>query len=103
MYLDAKRAFDRVIREILIRRMYLDGVKDCSLLYFDQRLSNRKTIIEWNKELLMPIFDEQGRLVVLSTSKFFASAWFEKPPFCDVLRLYLKLFHEDITGSQVDV
>ena len=40
--------------------MYLDGVKDCSLLYFDQRLSNRKAIIEWNKELLMLIFDEQG-------------------------------------------
>ena len=60
LYLDARSAFDRVVREILIRRMYLDGTADHALLYFDQRLANRRTIIEWDKELLSPIADEQG-------------------------------------------
>ena len=40
--------------------MFLDGTADHGLVYFDQRLANRKTIIEWDKELLSPIHDEQG-------------------------------------------
>ena len=40
--------------------MYLDGTADTGLLFFDQRLGNRKTVIEWDKELLAPISDEQG-------------------------------------------
>ena len=60
LYLDARSAFDRVVRQILIRRMYLDGTADTGLLFFDQRLGNRKTVIEWDKELLAPISDEQG-------------------------------------------
>ena len=60
LYLDARSAFDRLVREILMRRMFLDGTADHALVYFDQRLTNRKTIIEWDKELLSPIHDEQG-------------------------------------------
>ena len=60
LYLDARSAFDRLVREILMRRMFLDGTADHALVYFDQHLTNRKTIIEWDKELLSPIHDEQG-------------------------------------------
>ena len=60
LYLDARSAFDRVVREILVRRLFSDGITDTSLLYIDQRLANRKTVIEWDKELLAPIDDEQG-------------------------------------------
>ena len=40
--------------------MYLDGTADHALLYIDKRFANRKTIIEWDKELDSPIADEQG-------------------------------------------
>ena len=60
LYLDARSAFDRVVHEILIRRFSLDGTTDASLVYLDQRLAHRKTVIEWEKELLTPIDDEQG-------------------------------------------
>ena len=42
------------------RILCLEGTEDHALLYFDQWLANRKTIIEWDKELLAPIDDEQG-------------------------------------------
>ena len=37
LYLDAKSAFDRALREILTRRMFLDGTSGHSLLYLDER------------------------------------------------------------------
>ena len=55
LYLDAKSAFDRAIRQILSRRMYLDGTSGHSLLYLDARLENRKTYVEWEKVLMGPI------------------------------------------------
>ena len=60
LYLDAKSAFDRALREILTRRMYLDGTGGHSLLYLDERLGNRVTFIEWEKTLMGPIHDQQG-------------------------------------------
>ena len=60
LYLDAKSAFDRALREILIRRMFLDGTGGHSLLFLDARLQNRKTIIEWESTLMGPINDQQG-------------------------------------------
>ena len=41
LLLDAKSAFDRVLREILVRRLYLDTEQDQRILYWDQRLSSR--------------------------------------------------------------
>ena len=60
LYLDAKSAFDRALREILIRRMYLDGTAGHSLLYLDKRLGNRVTFIDWEKTIMGQIHDEQG-------------------------------------------
>ena len=40
--------------------MYLDGTDGHSLLYLDARLKNRSTIIEWDKHLMGPIYDQQG-------------------------------------------
>ena len=60
LYLDAKSAFDRALREILTRRMYLDGTAGHSLLYLDERLGNRVTYIEWEKILMGPVHDQQG-------------------------------------------
>ena len=60
LYLDAKSAYDRALREILTRRMYLDGTCGKSLLFLDARLKNRVTYVEWDKEIMGPIKDQQG-------------------------------------------
>ena len=60
LFLDARSAFDRVVISFLIRNFYLNGIDGNSLEYLNNRLSNRVTVIEWDKELLGPINDEQG-------------------------------------------
>ena len=61
LYLDAKSAFDVVIREFLIKNLF--SLTDCcyqSVLYLNNRLENRKTFLDWNGQLMGPIDDEQG-------------------------------------------
>ena len=60
LFLDARSAFDRTIREILIRKLYLLGTNGNRLLYFDNRLKHRKTFCEWDHTVLGPIHDKQG-------------------------------------------
>ena len=60
LFLDAKSAFDRVVRQFLIRELYFSGMDGNSLLYIDHRLGNRKTFLEWNKILMGPIQDNIG-------------------------------------------
>ena len=60
LFLDARSAFDRTVREILIRLLYLHGTSGDRLLYFNNRLGNRKTFCEWDKKVLGPIHDVQG-------------------------------------------
>ena len=60
LYLDAKSAFDLVIRQFLVNKLYHYGIKDQGLLVIDQRLKNRKTICEWNGLFMGPIHDEWG-------------------------------------------
>ena len=60
LFLDAKSAFDFVLFEILGRRLYLDGTSDQNLSFILRRLENRITFCDWNKDLMGPIFDEQG-------------------------------------------
>ena len=60
LYLDAKSAFDLVVRQFLINNLYHYGIKDQGLLLIDQRLKNRKTICEWNGQLMGPIEDKWG-------------------------------------------
>ena len=58
--LDAKSAFDKVVRECAIRNAYLAGTTGHGLLYINSRLENRKTIVEWDKVLMGPVDDTLG-------------------------------------------
>ena len=60
LYLDARSAFDLVIRELLITKLYDYGIRDQGLLLLDERLKNRKTYCEWEKKLMGPIQDLWG-------------------------------------------
>ena len=60
LLLDAKSAFDLVLRQILIRRLYLDSPKDQRVIYWDKRLANRTTYCQWEDQLMGPISDELG-------------------------------------------
>ena len=60
LFLDARSAFDTVVTEFLVRNLYLAGVDGNSLIYINDRLSNRKTYCDWDKVIMGPIFDEQG-------------------------------------------
>ena len=60
LLLDAQSAYDRVVIEHAVRCAYLAGTQDEGLLYLDNRLRSRQTLIEWDKEILGPIKDTQG-------------------------------------------
>ena len=60
LFLDAKSAFDRVVPELLIRNLFLSGMNGNSLVYLNNRLTNRATYLEWNKTIMGPIKDELG-------------------------------------------
>ena len=60
IYLDAKNAFDLVLREILITDLYEIGIKDQGLVLIDEKLKNRKTVCEWDRILMGPIRDDCG-------------------------------------------
>ena len=60
LMLDAKSAFDKIVRQCAIRSAYLAGSQDQGLLYLDSRLASRKTYPEWDKTLMGPIEDLLG-------------------------------------------
>ena len=60
LLLDAKSAFDKVVRECAVRNAYLAGTTDQALLYVNSRLKHRKTFVEWDKVLMGPILDKLG-------------------------------------------
>ena len=61
LYLDAKSAFDVVLRELLVKNIFnINNNCSQSLLYLDNRLKSRETFLDWNGELMGPILDEQG-------------------------------------------
>ena len=60
LYLDARSAFDLVVREILVAKLYHGGIRDQGLVLIDERLKNRKTFCEWDKKLMGPIRDLWG-------------------------------------------
>ena len=60
LYLDAKSAFDLVQRELLVRNLYFSGTSGETLLYINNRLENRKTVLDWNGKLMGPVNDQQG-------------------------------------------
>ena len=60
LFLDAKSAFDAVIIPYLIRNLYLTGMHGQGVLFMDTRLRNRTTVLEFDKTMVGPIFDEKG-------------------------------------------
>ena len=60
LLLDAKSAFDLVLRQILVRRLFLDTTPDQRIRYWDLRLSNRTTFCQWEGDTMGPISDELG-------------------------------------------
>ena len=60
LLLDAKSAFDLVVREILVRRLFLDTTPDQRIRYWDLRLSNRVTFCLWDGKTMGPIHDQLG-------------------------------------------
>ena len=60
LLLDAKSAFDLVLREILVRRLFLDTTPNQRISYFNHRLANRTTYCQWDGQLMGPIKDQVG-------------------------------------------
>ena len=60
LYLDARSAFDRVMRELLVRNLYHTGTTGEELLLINNRLENRKTVVEWDGTMMGPIHDQGG-------------------------------------------
>ena len=60
MFLDAKSAFNKILREFCVKAAYLAGSKGQGLIYLDNRLLHRQTFIEWEKVLMGPIEDRLG-------------------------------------------
>ena len=40
--------------------MYLAGTSDQRLIYIDKRLTNRQTLVDFDYQLMGPIFDQRG-------------------------------------------
>ena len=60
LFLDAKSAFDRVLPELLIRNLFTAGMDGNSTVFVNNRLTNRKTYLDWDRNLMGPINDEVG-------------------------------------------
>ena len=60
LFLDARSAYDKTIREIMVRNLFLLDTDGSRLIYLDNRLKNRKTFCEWDRKVMGPILDEQG-------------------------------------------
>ena len=60
LLLDAESAFDHVLRQIMVRRLYLDTTKDQRVIFWDQRLANRTTYCQWGNSVMGPIYDQRG-------------------------------------------
>ena len=60
LFLDARSAFDTVVISFLIRNLYLTGMTGNSIHYLNNRLCNRLTYCDWEKELMGPIHDQHG-------------------------------------------
>jgi hypothetical protein len=65
LYLDAKSAFDLILRELCIRGAYLAAIKNGEtpgqeILYLNNRLEYRLTFAEYNKVIMGPISDHLG-------------------------------------------
>ena len=51
---------DKILREIVIKNAFLSGTQGEGLVFLDNRLKNRQTFVEWEKQLMGPIHDTLG-------------------------------------------
>ena len=60
LILDAQSAFDRCLRQVLCTELYVTGTDGSALLLINNRLKNRKTVYQWNGEMIGPAHDVTG-------------------------------------------
>ena len=60
LFLDAKSAFDVVVRQNAMVAAFQAGTKDQGLLYLDKRMENRRTFLQWGTTIMGPILDKRG-------------------------------------------
>lgn len=60
LLLDAKSAFDVVLKELLVKNLFLTGTSGETLIYLNNRIENRKTFLDWNGQIMGPINNEHG-------------------------------------------
>ena len=60
LFLDAKSAFDVVVRQNAMVAAFQAGTKDQGLLYLDTRMANRRTFLQWDTTIMGPIHDKRG-------------------------------------------
>ena len=60
LFLDAKSAFDVIVRQNAIVEAFKAGTTDEALLYLDARMANRRTFPQWGKTIMGPICDALG-------------------------------------------
>ena len=49
-----------MVRQLLIRNLFISGTDGQELVYINERLKNRQTFCEWDKNLMGPIHDTLG-------------------------------------------
>ena len=60
LFLDAKSAFDVVVRQNAMVAAYKAGTCDQGLLYLDARMASRQTFPQWGTKIMGPISDLLG-------------------------------------------
>ena len=60
LYLDVRSAYDRMVRQLLIRNLFISGTDGQELVYINERQKNRQTFCEWDKNMMGPIHDNLG-------------------------------------------
>ena len=87
-FLDAKSAFDVVVREILLRKVYLYGINPASWQLIDDLHLNSYSVINWNNEssekfeVIQGV--KQGGLLSADLNKVYSNDMFDTLDQCGV-------------------
>ena len=60
LFLDAKSAFDVVVRQNAMVEAFKAGTRDQGLVYLDTRMESRRTFLQWDTSIMGPIHDKRG-------------------------------------------
>ena len=60
LMLDAQSAFDKVIPQILVRRLFFSGISGAALNFINNRITSRSTVYEWDSNFMGPAKDKSG-------------------------------------------